>query len=326
MGFRGIRRFGEAFARGFGVTGGGAPNFTFDDTSPTVISPAVGSELFTDPGMEIWLSATDLQEYSETASVNKEATTIHGGSFAARMDIDASNTFCQIAQGKASANNWFRASAWIRASTASGVSAEIGLANSNSFALTDVYTQYITTDRATGVNVGFRRTSAANHSIYWDDVSLKLLSDLFVAEVGSVPLTVQGYNHWHVLPYRQAGGYLKYDATNFIYWYVNHSTNVVSLVKVIGGTHTLVASASITYSDTKAIYFKHPSANTWLIGYDTPANINAYTTTSWASNALINTSAVTDAALNQPGSVYEFGAFSTDSGNTPQRHRVAERF
>jgi hypothetical protein len=54
------------------------------------------TEHITDGGMETWASATDLTNWAEalagTSTINREATSPHGGTYCVRMDIDASNS------------------------------------------------------------------------------------------------------------------------------------------------------------------------------------------------------------------------------------------
>ncbi|HTK03410.1 MAG TPA: hypothetical protein VL401_01415, partial [Alphaproteobacteria bacterium] len=71
-------------------------------SNTNVITPTLGSELLTDGGLENWTSATNLTSWTEqiagTSTVNQESSTIHGGTYSVREDIDASNNFGQIFQ------------------------------------------------------------------------------------------------------------------------------------------------------------------------------------------------------------------------------------
>lgn len=86
--------------------------------------PDYGEKL-TDGGMEIWTDATNLTNWTKliggTSTINRESTTKHGGTYAVRGDVDATNGYAEIYQSfVAKPNTWYRARFWYQ--TASGKS------------------------------------------------------------------------------------------------------------------------------------------------------------------------------------------------------------
>jgi hypothetical protein len=98
------------------------------------ISPgALGTEVLVDPGLEAWSSATDLTNWTETVSgtstVNRETVSPHGGTYCARLDIDATNHNAYVAQGfSLAANRVYQLSFWYK--TTNSKQAAIQLATS----------------------------------------------------------------------------------------------------------------------------------------------------------------------------------------------------
>lgn len=323
-----------------GAQGASGP-IEYVNDSPTAIVPTLGEELLLNPGFETWTDATTAASWQTDFSIDfaQESEDVHSGSYAARFDRVPERTGSHyIFQSRAAqmpAGKWGRTAVWAKASRT--------LSSENIFLrrvdhqykelrslITTEYQLFDTVARATsGLLFILATVIGSGHSPfsgYYDDASLKELVNIFVAERAGVPVRSWGYNHWHVVAERHAGGYLKLGDGDYIYWYVDRNYNRVYLVKVVAGVTTEVAYASITYSDDKAIWWRSEAANTWLVGYDTPANIDAYGEADWTTNALINVDTVTDAALNLAGHDYEFGAFSTDAGNTPQKHRYSSNF
>ena len=159
--------------------------------SPTMGTPTLGAELLTDPGLETWTTATDLTNWTEnlagTTTINREATTKHGGTYAARMDVDASNNLGEITQDVTGVvNTWYTFSAWLNATVDKNVALILG--NSNAPVLVIIpgssWGQYQITGRATIATLQpkiDRSSNGASASIYIDDLSLKAntLASLF---------------------------------------------------------------------------------------------------------------------------------------------------
>lgn len=310
--------------------------------SPTAIVPTLGEELLLNPGFETWTDATTAASWGKSGSIidlAQESEDVHSGSYAARFDRVPERTGAHyIGQSRAAqmpAGKWGRTAVWAKASRTLSTERmnlrrvdhqykELGSLITTEYQLFDTVARAVSSllfILSTGIN-----PEHSPFSGYYDDASLKELVNIFVAERAGVPVRSWGYNHWHVVAERHAGGYLKLGDGDYIYWYVDRNYNRVYLVKVVAGVTTEVAYASITYSDDKAIWWYSKDADTWLIGYDTPANIDAYGEADWTTNALINVDTVTDTVLNLAGNRYEFGAFSTDASNTPQKHRYSSNF
>ena len=177
------------------------------ETSGTIADNAAytdapGAELLTDTGLEAWATSSNLTNYVEGvaagSTLNQETTIVHGGSNAARMDIGAGNELAQFRQGVVTVGDTYRVSAYARSDSGTPT---INLLLSTAvqiFTISDSWAQYsgdIIADATTGPI--FQRRSAAGLSIYWDDLSCKLVGQLdgFVngATVGQTGLL--GANH-----------------------------------------------------------------------------------------------------------------------------------
>lgn len=148
-----------------------------------VITPTVGIvEALTDGGLENWINPTNLTSWTEhiagASTVNRESSTIHGGSYAARFDIDALNNNADITQNVTM--GWYSYSFWARLSTSTGnMYIRAGTFYWAYINLTSSYTQYTGTGR--GSSVLLANNLLAGLSMYLDDVSLLplTLSTLF---------------------------------------------------------------------------------------------------------------------------------------------------
>lgn len=283
-------------------------------TATTYIYPAqvtpTETELWADGGLENWNSATDLVSFSEslagTSTLNREATTKRSGNFAARMDIDASNSAVVCTQAlTVAAKTWLRARGYLRSSVA-GRSGRIVVANITPGILS---ISGITTDWTEGVSSGiisaanpsadFRRDSGTSSSLYFDDLSivaLTLATQMKVTDVGAAFGTIESAIT------RAAGtqaGLIHYsDADNYVLAYLNGGGNLV-LMKIVGGTLTAsVASVAVTYGAAKIMKLEH-GADSYTVTYD--------------GSVVINAAAVTDAVFN---TTTNFGIFTTLAANS----------
>ena len=95
----------------------------FDDISILEFQETLGPELLTDGGLEDWSSATNLTNWLEslygTATVNREASVIHSGTYAARIDAPAVDDYGQFYQSinPSSTERRLRISFWYRVSS-----------------------------------------------------------------------------------------------------------------------------------------------------------------------------------------------------------------
>lgn len=142
-----------------------------------VPNPTYGPELLTDGGMEAWNSATDLTNWSETlaggGSINQEASVVHGGTYAARADI-VGGAATQIVGPVMSALYIHRCTYWLRNTGGSGqfFAATSGPARNPGA----TWTQYTDIKRGSGGTISLSRgTTSGNYSVYWDDVSVKII-------------------------------------------------------------------------------------------------------------------------------------------------------
>jgi hypothetical protein len=155
------------------------------------------SDQFVDGEFESWISATNLTAWTETvagtSSVNREATTKHGGTYACRLDIDSSNSLAMISQTRPLKKyRRYRLSGWIKTAVGATVKIEVKESSGAAF-LSSVgswvkSTSYITVTGTGGLglvsiefnvpaeftsfSISFSNLSAANESIYLDDFYL----------------------------------------------------------------------------------------------------------------------------------------------------------
>lgn len=188
-----------------GAGAGAAPSsdWTASDTwtitgdTSLVNAPREGANLMTDPGIEAWTSPTNPTSYAETlagtSAINQETTEIHGGSNAAALAVDASNSTCTLSQALANLiaqGQWAVVRAWLKNST-TGKSAQLDLNNQGGICqaptqptLTTEYAQYTSVfeiNNSAGNSVRVYKISAASSSIYADDLFVAQLNyaDLF---------------------------------------------------------------------------------------------------------------------------------------------------
>lgn len=179
----------EGLSREYGQGGGGIAwiGGTWTVSGGKLLNtPTAGSDLLTDGALENWTTATNLTSWSETPSgtstINREGIDVHGGSFAARLDIDASDSLAFVLQaGVATIGKWYQWQAWLKSSV-SAKTAFLGTANNpwvisrTTPALTTSYAQYTITDRAAGTGVLFADNIGVSSSIFFDDMTFKELT------------------------------------------------------------------------------------------------------------------------------------------------------
>lgn len=176
--------FADDFERANGLVNNGWTGSTWRISSGVVVNSQLAStELLTDGGLENWNSPTDLTDWSEikagTSSVNQEGTTKHGGSYSARLDIDASTSAATIYQtGTQPANTEALFNIWMYVSGAGAGRVQWGAANYKDFAPGASWTNYIFTLKSVALNDNYtfsRGAGSASQSIYYDDLSVKLI-------------------------------------------------------------------------------------------------------------------------------------------------------
>lgn len=180
------------------------PNFgtavNSNSTNLTQEAPVqtLGAELLTDGAMEVWDSATVqhtpwTKSIAGTSSLDKESVIVHGGSFAARLTIDAINSLALIAQPLSiAAGDYVEATVWSRAAAGTpGARMDLG-STGITLALSATYKRYRALTRSPSLNAGqnFFRVSA-NTILYFDDASDKknTLNTQLVAPSANMRLT-----------------------------------------------------------------------------------------------------------------------------------------
>lgn len=249
-----------------------------------VITPTLGGELSTDGGVENWASATNLTSWTETlagtSTVNREATTIHGGTYAARMDLDASNSSVILSQQiTAAAGAWLQLSAWGARSTTGtfAFSDNAGVAIGPNQTLTGTYAQYLITERLASANPfrGVKRLGSASNSLYFDDLSFKALtlSTAIVLRRCRLPTfnmttplasTLTTGTQMGIIFALDDPNLLDLGTATFGLSYYDGAGNVV-IAKCIAGTWSTVATVASAWGATKKLDAKRSDPTTFSI-------------------------------------------------------------
>ena len=301
----------EGIAGGIG-SGGGSVAWTGSTWSVSagkaINTPTESAELLTDGGLENWTSPTNLTDWTEsvsgTSTINQENATTHGGSNAARFDIDATDGNARIGQSiAAAADDWVAVRMWARCST-TAASIAVSASGGGSLVtpvinLTTSYVEYIRTARLLDNSIGIKRNSAASKSIYLDDLSVKklTLSSLFASLTVSIA-DVLADVAITLVSGTLAGLVLNLDSTsspaNFVIAY--HDGANCKLEKCVAGVYTSVVSAAATYS-ANAVLRVSKIGTAYRLYYN---------------NALVGNGTISDAGII---SNTRHGLFSTYSGN-----------
>ncbi len=236
------------------------------NTAPAAPTPTYGAELLTDGALEVWTSTTDLTNWLEqiagTSTVNREGTTLHGGTYACRLDVDGSASTCQIYQTvTAPAGSWILMTGWGKVSDATGnPTIRLNLSGAyfgSELALTTNYAQLKQTQRALAANPAIyvqRGTVAtANKSIYVDDLSVKVATTASLLTASSDAGTKNGvFDCAPTVAAGQAVGMVTCldnasNPQNYLHAYVDHGSGKAFLLKVVGGVTTELIAGNITY-------------------------------------------------------------------------------
>lgn len=127
-----------------------------------------------------------------TSTVNSEASIVHSGSAACRLDIDSSGSIGGVQQTVLTVGNYYRVSFWAKADSTSG-SPTIGSDIANSGAsitpvLTTSYTQYETVIKSIASIFNLKRGSGcANRSLYIDDIVVTDIGPVGIAGISDSP-------------------------------------------------------------------------------------------------------------------------------------------
>lgn len=217
-----------------------------------------GSEILTDGLFEIWTNANTLTNWATnsagTSTLNREAVDVYSGTYAARLDIDASNSVVQISQSRATTiGKWYTLSVYAKASLPS-MAFGINSGGADKIrTITDSYTLVATTFRASAVSqsIVFKRSSINNsQTIKLDNATLKeiVTETLFRQVIASTPDVLASVS-MNVLSGTQAGLALNLDSitnpSNFIIVY--HDGVSVVVDKCLAGAYTQLATSTTAY-------------------------------------------------------------------------------
>ncbi len=185
------------------VTSTGTQYCEFDDVVLSLDTGLRTGEISQDGGFESWNNASTPTYWSAftagSSTVNREASVIHSGSFAVRFDVDASNNSAILQQlNTLVPGKTYTASFWAKADTAGPTVALTTGAGGASYiapTLTTTYTQYLVTFVAQDNGVELKRSSAASHSIYLDDLTITEVDPLVGIPTNGVTLGSTSAGH-----------------------------------------------------------------------------------------------------------------------------------
>ncbi|MEZ4684195.1 MAG: hypothetical protein R2932_59290 [Caldilineaceae bacterium] len=284
-------------------------------------TPVKGSDLSLNGNLEEWNSATDLFGWTEqiagSTTINQEATELHGGSYAARFAIDASNNVAKISQNiSCTTGDWLLVTVWAKTNVdgrSIAIDENFGSNSGPALKLSTTYTPYVTLIRATKDNtdIGIKRSTGTSANLYIDDISIQvvtLTSLLRTVDAGDddVLATVAITRVAGSL----AGLVIALDSVatpaNFILVFLDGS-GYVRVAKVVAGTYTPLASTAITYS-----------AGAELRVIKSGSAVRVY-----YNNALVGS----ELTISDAGIINNtlHGLFSTDAGNTFDNFTVYAR-
>ena len=302
---------------GLGVSGGSrliGATWAVDGNGRAYNTPTLGSELLTDGGLENWTSANNLTSWSESvtgaSTVNQESSDVHSGTYAARLDVDASGSNVIISQTIGnSIGDWLVYDLWVKAS-AVGKFWELFIGGGIFYeAPGTAWKRTTITHRESTANVApqFHRLAglSASSSLYFDDISIKRIAvSTLLAYVQGTATNTPLARLNAIAANTQAGviGWCD-DPSNphFFVIAIRNGSGSVNLTKCVGGTYTNLISSSVTFVTDAAIEIRRPSGNTFQLWYN-GSQVGADQT--------INDSAIAD------NTAPFFGPFSTYSGNT----------
>jgi hypothetical protein len=242
--------------------------------------PTLGSELLIDGGLENWTSATNLTSWDEfiagTSTINRESTTVYGGTYSCRLNISASGDLAQIARLSATvAGGWYRSSVFVQSDLPTQF--VVGLAGVSEIFLSSetTWAERASTHRATGANYYLLgRTSGISNgrTIYLDDASLKAISlpTLFATITGASSNQTAAAKIATLTTGTQSGVVALLDSAsnpqNFLNAY--HNGTSVLLDKCVAGTYTNLITTTVAFTANAPIEIRRPSGNTFQLWYN----------------------------------------------------------
>lgn len=254
--------------------------WALDGSGRAYNTPTLGTEMLADGGMENWTTTTNLANWTEnpsgTSTVNQESSIIASGSYACRLDVDASNSIVSITSALATAvGTWYTLTCMARGS-AGGQSMVMNFSAGAevSKSLTTAYAQQAMCSRATATShtVLLKRGSAPSGSIYFDSATLKAVSlpTTLATVAGSANNQTAAAKIHTLTTGTQAGVVSLLDSAsnpqNFLIGY--HDGTNVRLDKRVGGTYTNLITTAVAFSSLAQIEIRRPSGNTFQLWYN----------------------------------------------------------
>jgi len=255
------------------LAGGGVVNPLNDGVSCPAITPTLGSELLTNPGFEGTYDDESAGgggtinvapnwnnqgcETDGTDTLDKETTTIHGGSASQKAVVNAGVEGVVTDEVPVTSDSWYQLSVYAYRISGSGL---MWIRDNSSQILSSAVGTDSTWVQALGTGISFLAArpvlcvsrNANGFNGYIDDASVK---EITVSSTLSTLLgTLTGRDGTYtctptVADATQCGmviGYL--NATNFVVAFVDRGQGKARLLKNIGGTWTEVIAGNITYS------------------------------------------------------------------------------
>jgi hypothetical protein len=268
---------------------------------------SAGEDVLTDGGLEAWTSPTDLTSWNETvagtSTVNQESTVIHAGTYAARFDVDASNSIALIQQTNlpVSAGSVVEVAFAARRGAGSGTGrVTVQYVDGNEcpvFILQDVYREYSQMMFCSNDNpyIVARSQSAASISVYFDAFSLGVvtinhaLQTIYPSGIYECHYTLPG------TPKAGQGIYMILRSSDFAagnYWRVALRCNITTLAWdiIVQSSASAVLTSRISANgigDTNAFKVEVDGDN-WELFTSTDDGAN-WTSRGTVANALYNT-------------------------------------
>lgn len=284
--------------------------------TPAAPVPSLGAELLTDPGLENWASATDLTSWTEslagTSTINREASVVQAGTYAARLDVDASNSVAVIGQQIIlPTGNWLRLQWQDYLSGAGSSKTQVAGSDVLPYATPgQVWSLETRVNRTVSANpnIAFARGSAASQSVYIDAVSAKALTLSSLLTLAADPGTRYGVvdSAPTLTAGNPCGHWIWQDAaapSNAVLAYQDGVS--AYLEKLVAGTYTQLIKNTAAYGAAKGlrtVAVLDGSTPKVALYYDTGSGLVQQGTTQ----------SITDSGFGT--AVY---AFSTLSANTP---------
>ncbi|MFN8470401.1 MAG: hypothetical protein U0X20_32910 [Caldilineaceae bacterium] len=241
--------------------------------------PVLGAELLANGDFETWASATDAGTWTEqvagTSTVNRDGTEQRGGTYCARLDVDGSNNQARIYQtrGSLTAGTWYLATAYVKASAPAKSAVLTWNGQASNITPGTSYQMVAVINRASGTShdLIIGKNSAANASLYLDDISLKAitLASMFSTRPYGTHVTVKAQAT--VVAGTRAGVICNLDSAsspaNFVIG--SHDGTTARLTKNVAGTYTELISTAVSYVAGAYLEIRRPAGgDIWQLFYN----------------------------------------------------------